>query len=152
MVMTRKKLIQLIDRERIKEAIERAEHRTSGEIRVSVAPFFWGNVQKAAEKAFDRLGMTRTKDRNGVLFFVVPARRKFVVLGDSGIHERVGQEFWHRVVDVVADKFRAGDFTAGLIRGIEEVGERLSTHFPYDAAADVDELSDDVDFGGKSEP
>jgi len=152
MVMTRKKLIQLIDRERIKEAIERAEHRTSGEIRVSVAPFFWGNVRKAAEKAFDRLGMTRTKDRNGVLFFVVPARRKFVVLGDSGIHERVGQEFWHRVVDVVADKFRAGDFTAGLIRGIEEVGEQLSTHFPYDAAADVDELSDDVDFGGKSEP
>jgi len=150
--MTRKKLIQLIDRERIKEAIERAEHRTSGEIRVSVAPFFWGNVRKAAEKAFDRLGMTRTKDRNGVLFFVVPARRKFVVLGDSGIHERVGQEFWHRVVDVVADKFRAGDFTAGLIRGIEEVGEQLSTHFPYDAAADVDELSDDVDFGGKSEP
>ena len=152
MVMTRKKLIQVIDRDKIKDAIQRAEHRTSGEIRVSVAPFFWGNVRKAAEKAFDRLGMTRTKDRNGVLFFVVPARRKFVVLGDSGIHERVGQEFWHRVVDVVADKFRAGDFTAGLIRGIEEVGEQLSTHFPYDAAADVDELSDDVDFGGKSEP
>ncbi len=152
MVMTRKKLIQVIDREKIKEALQRAEHRTSCEIRVSVAPFFWGNVRKAAEKAFDRLGMMQTKDRNGVLFFVVPARRKFVVLGDSGIHERVGQEFWHRVVDVVGDKFRDGDFTAGLIRGIEEVGEQLSTHFPYDAAADVDELPDDVDFGGKSEP
>ncbi len=150
--MTRKKLIQVIDREKIKEAIQKAEHRTSGEIRVSVAPFFWGNVRKAAEKAFERLGMIQTKDRNGVLFFVVPARRKFVVLGDSGIHERVGQEFWHRVVDIVSDKFRAGDFTAGLIRGIEEVGEQLSTHFPYDAATDVDELPDDVDFGGKSEP
>jgi len=152
MVMTRKKLIQVIDRDKIKDAIQRAEHRTSGEIRVSVAPFFWGNVRKAAEKVFERLGMRQTKDRNGVLFFVVPSRRKFVVLGDSGIHERVGQEFWHRVVDVVADKFRGGDFTAGLIRGIEEVGEQLSTHFPYDAAADVDELPDDVDFGGKSEP
>src|SRR5207244_10740462 len=49
MVMTRKKLIQLIDRERIKEAIERAEHRTSGEIGVSVAAFFCGNGGKAAE-------------------------------------------------------------------------------------------------------
>src|SRR5207244_11009446 len=117
----RKKLIQRIDRERIKEAIERAEHRTSGEIRVSVAPFFWGHVHKAAEKAFDRLGMTRTKDRNSVLFFVVPARRKFVVLGDSAIHERVGQEFWHRIVAVVTEKFRTGNFTDGLIRGIEEV-------------------------------
>jgi uncharacterized membrane protein len=152
MVMSHKKLIRMIDREKIKEAIQKAEHRTSGEIRVSVAPFFWGNVHKAAEKAFDRLGMTRTKDRNGILFFVVPGRRKFVVLGDRGIHERVGQEFWHRIVDVVTERFRTGDFTGGLIRGIEEVGEQLAAHFPYDAATDVDELPDDVDFGGKSEP
>jgi uncharacterized membrane protein len=152
MVMSHKKLIRMIDREKIKEAIQKAEHRTSGEIRVSVAPFFWGNVHKAAEKAFDRLGMTRTKDRNGILFFVVPGRRKFVVLGDRGIHERVGQEFWHRIVDVVTERFRTGDFTGGLIRGIEEVGEQLAAHFPYDAATDVDELPDDVDFGGKSKP
>jgi uncharacterized membrane protein len=150
MVMTRKRLIRVIDREKIKAAIQKAEHRTSGEIRVSVAPFFWGNVHKAAEKAFERLGMTRTKDRNGILFFVVPARRKFVVLGDSGIHERVGQQFWHRVVDVVTERFRVGDFTGGLIRGIEEVGEQLASHFPYDDDTDVDELPDDVDFGGKS--
>ena len=150
MVMTRKKLIRIIDHEKIKDAIQKAEHRTSGEIRVSVARFFWGNVHKAAEKAFVRLGMTRTEDHNGVLFFVVPARRKFVVLGDSGIHERVGQEFWHRVVAVVSERFRRGDFTGGLIRGIEEVGEQLSTHFPFDAGGDVDELPDDVDFGGKS--
>ena len=152
MVMTRRKLIQIIDREKIKEAIQKAEHRTSGEIRVSVAPFFWGNVHKAAEKAFTRLGMTQTTERNGVLLFVVPARRKFVVLGDNAIHERVGQQFWHRIVEVVTEKFRKGDFTGGLIRGIEEIGEQLSTHFPYDAATDVDELPDDVDFGGKSEP
>lgn len=152
MVMTRKKLMQIIDRERIKEAIQRAEHRTSGEICVSVAPFFWGSIEKAADKAFARMGVARTKDRNGVLFFVVPSRRKFVVLGDRGIHERVGQEFWHRVVAVVSEKFRTGDFTGGLVRGIEEVGEQLAAHFPYDAATDKDELPDDVDFGGKSEP
>ena len=152
MVMTRRKLIRTIDRDKIKEAIQRAEHRTSGEIRVSVAPFFWGNVEKAADKAFSRLGMRHTKDRNGVLFFVVPSRRKFVVRGDSGIHERVGQDFWHRVVAVVSEKFRSGDFTAGLILGIDEVGEQLATHFPYDATTDKDELPDDVDFGGKSQP
>lgn len=152
MVMTRKKLMRIIDRDKIKEAIEKAEHRTSGEIRVSVAPFFWGNIEKAADKAFARLGMTRTKEHNGVLFFVVPSRRKFVVLGDSGIHERVGQEFWHRIVAVVSEKFRRGDFTGGLISGIEEVGEQLATHFPYDAVTDKDELADDVDFGGKPQP
>src|SRR5262245_40682812 len=147
MVMTRKKLLQVIDREKIKHTIESAERLTSGEICVSVAPLFWGSVEKAADKAFARLGMTRTKDRNGVLFFVVPARRKFVVLGDQGIHDRVGQDFWNAVAAAVSEKFRQGDFTGGLVHGIETVGEQLSTHFPYDPDTDKNELPDDVDFG-----
>jgi len=144
--MTRKKLLQIIDRDTVKRAIESAEHRTSGEICVSVAPLFWGSVEKAADKAFVRLGMTRTKDHNGVLFFVVPARRKFVVLGDRGIHDRVGQEFWESVAAAVSSKFREGDFTGGLVKGIEKVGEQLATHFPYDPSTDKNELPDDVDF------
>jgi uncharacterized membrane protein len=146
MVMTRKQLFRIVDREKVKEAIQKAELRTSGEICVSVASFFWGSVEKAADKAFARLGVARTKERNGVLFFIVPSRRKFVVLGDRGIHEHVGQEFWNRISEVVSIKFRDGDFTGGLIKGIEEIGEQLAAHFPYDPATDKDELSDDVDF------
>ncbi len=146
MVMTHRKLLRLVDNDRIKEAIQKAERRTSGEICVSVSRLFWGNVEKAADKAFDRLGMTKTKDRNGVLFFVVPSRRKFVVLGDQGIHAKVGQEFWRQVADRVSERFREGDFTGGLVKGIEEVGEQLAAYFPYEAASDVDELTDDVDF------
>ena len=145
--MTRGKLLQIIDRDKVQSAIESAERRTSGEICVSVAPLFWGSVEKAADKAFVRLGMTATKDRNGVLFFVVPARRKFVVLGDRAIHERVGQEFWESVAAAVSEKFREGDFTGGLVKGIEKVGEQLATHFPYDRATDKNELSNEVDFG-----
>jgi len=147
--MTRKQLLQVVDREKIKTAIEAAEHRTSGEICVSVSRLFWGNIETAADKAFVRLGMTRTKERNGVLFFVVPSRRKFVVLGDRGIHERVGQEFWESVAAIISEKFREGDFTGGLLNGIEKVGEELATHFPYDPTTDKNELSDDVDFGGR---
>lgn len=152
MVMTRKKLLQVVDRDKIKQAIQSAEHRTSGEICVSIAPFFWGSIEKAADKAFVRMGITQTKDRNGVLFFVVPSRRRFVVLGDRGIHERVGQEFWDRVAAAVSEKFRDGDFTGGLVRGVEKVGEQLAAHFPYDPMTDKDELRDDVDFGGKVDP
>jgi uncharacterized membrane protein len=147
MVMTHRKLLRSIDSARIKEAIQKAERRTSGEICVSVSRFFWGNVEKAAEKAFVRLGMTRTKQSNGVLFFVVPSRRKFVVLGDRGIHEKVGREFWSRVAERVSEKFRTEDFTGGLVSGIEEVGEQLATHFPYDAKTDTNELPDEVDLG-----
>jgi uncharacterized membrane protein len=147
--MTRKRLLQIVDRDKIKGAIEAAERRTSGEICVSVARLFWGSIEKAADKAFVRLGMTRTKARNGVLFFVVPSRRKFVVLGDQGIHECAGQEFWESVAAIISEKFREGDFTGGLVKGIEKVGEELATHFPYDPATDKNELSDDVDFGGR---
>jgi uncharacterized membrane protein len=146
MVMTHRKMLRLIDSDRIKAAIQKAERRTSGEICVSVSRLFWGNVEKAADKAFGRLGMTKTKDRNGVLFFVVPSRRRFVVLGDEGVHAKVGQDFWQRVAGRVSEHFRQGEFTTGLINGIEEVGEQLAAHFPYDSAADVDELTDEVDF------
>jgi uncharacterized membrane protein len=144
----RRRLLRRVDVARVKGAIEEAERRTSGEIRVSVAPFFWGDVRKVAERAFDRLGMTATRDRNGILFFVVPARRRFVVLGDDGIHAKVGEEFWKKVAAAVAERFRADDFTGGLVHGIEVVGAELATHFPYDPSTDVNELPDDVDFGG----
>lgn len=146
-VMSRRGLRRKIDGERVKAAIAAAERRTSGEIRVSVAPFFWGPVRPVAERAFERLGMTATRYRNGVLFFIVPGRRRFVVLGDEGIHVRVGQDFWDRLAAVMAGDFRKGDFTAGLVRGIAEAGERLAAHFPYDPATDRNELPDDVDFG-----
>ncbi|HYN41822.1 MAG TPA: TPM domain-containing protein, partial [Thermoanaerobaculia bacterium] len=107
--MLRRRLRQLIDEEAVKAAISAAEHHTTGEIRVSVSTFFWGDVRKAAERAFERLGMTATVRRNGVLFFLVPSRRKFVVLGDEGIHQVVGQGFWDGVSAAISDRFRKGD-------------------------------------------
>ena len=44
MVMTRRKLLRAIDTESLKEAIQQAERKTSGEISVSVSPLFWGDV------------------------------------------------------------------------------------------------------------
>ena len=144
-MMTRRKLMRIVDQSRLKEAIQKAERRTSGEIRVSVSSLCWGDVEKAADKAFVRLGMSHTKQRNGVLLFVVPSRRKIVVIGDVGIHEKVGQDFWSVLVDRVTQRFKEGDFTGGLVRGIEDIGEQLASHFPYDSASDVNELPDDVD-------
>jgi uncharacterized membrane protein len=147
MFAARNRLLRAIDKGRVEAAIREAERQTSGEVVVSVAPWFWGSVRKAADRAFARLGVARTKDHNGILFFVVPGRRTFVVLGDSGIHARVGPEFWQKVADAVSERFRASDFTGGLVLGIETVGRELATHFPYDGATDRNELPDDVDFG-----
>ena len=147
--MTRTALLRAIDSTQIEESIRDAERKTSGEIRVSVSRFFWGDVRRVADHAFTRLGMRATRDRNGILFFIVPARRRFVILGDDGIHAKVGPEFWERVAAAVSDHLKGGDFTLGLVRGIETVGEQLALHFPFDPATDADELSNRIDFGTK---
>jgi uncharacterized membrane protein len=144
MVTTRGKLLRTIDEARIKEAIREAEEKTSGEIRVSVSSLIWGDVRKAAEKAFVRMNMKATQQRNGVLIFIVPSRRQFVVLGDTGIHEKVGQDFWHSIAQTIAEKFRSSDFTEGLVSAISMAGEQLAKHFPHEGANDVNELPDDV--------
>jgi uncharacterized membrane protein len=150
-MMHRAKLKKLIDEGAVKAAIAEAERQTSGEIRVSVSTFFWGDVRRTAERAFARMGMDRTVLRNGVLFFIVPSRKKFVVLGDRGIHEKVGQEFWNTVAAAVSERFAKGEFTGGLVHGITEAGRQLAEHYPNLGPRDVNELSDEVDFGGKGE-
>lgn len=144
--MSRRKLRKLVDEARVQQAIESAERMTSGEICVSVAPLVLGNVRRKAERAFVRLGMVATRQRNGVLFFIVPSRRTFVILGDAGIHAQVGDEFWQRVAGIVGERFRTGEFTEGLVEGIEEVGRLLAKHFPHEGERDVNELGNGVDF------
>lgn len=142
-LMTRRRLRRAIDADRLRQAIADAEAATTGEIRVSLAPLFWGDVRRAAEQAFARLRMTETRDRNGVLFFVAAARRQLVVLGDEGIHAKVADDFWAQVTAEVAGRFREDDFTGGLARGIAMAGGVLATHFPAAPGGHVNQLSDD---------
>ncbi len=148
-ILSQRKLLSQIDDDRVKAAIVDAERQTSGEVRVSVSRFFWGNVRHAAEKAFNRLGMRATRDRNGILFFIVPSRRAFAIIGDEGIHQKVGQEFWNKLVATMSQDFVAGKFNEGLISGIVEAGRLLGVHFPYKGERDVNELPDDIDYGNK---
>jgi uncharacterized membrane protein len=145
----RRKLLKLIDRDEIRRVIIEAEKETSGEIGVSVARFFWGRVRPRAERAFRRLRIANTRLRNGILFFIVPSRKRFVVLGDEGIHAKVGQEFWDGIAASMSGHFRKGEFQEGILAGIRAAAAGLAAHFPYEPASDVNELPDEVDTGGK---
>jgi uncharacterized membrane protein len=141
------RLPRLLDVDRVKRAIVDVEKGTSGEVRVSLCPFFWGSVQRAAERAFTRLRMQQTRHRNGVLIFIEPSRHAFVVLGDVGIHQRVGDELWNRLVREISPYFRSGDLTSGVLHGIELIGNELARHFPPDPPGSPNELADEVDVG-----
>lgn len=152
MIGRTRKLLKSIDARRIEAAIREAEQKTSGQIRVSIAPLFWGSIRRQADKTFERLGMRQTRARNGVLFFIVPSRRRFVVLGDEGIHRSVGDDFWRAIAAAMSQSFRRGDFTEGIVRGVLEVGEKLAAHFPHQEGQQVNELPDEVDFGPTKRP
>jgi len=125
-----KEFLARLDVGALETAIRAAERETTGEIRVAVLPRLRGGLEKAVVHAAERLGMTRTKERNGVLILVDPAHRTFLVWGDTAIHERVGENFWKEVAAAIETRFRAGDFTGGLVHGIEAAGRELAAHFP----------------------
>ena len=132
-----------LDSDRIVEAIAEAEKKSSGQVRVHVTHRKPENLEQRAERRFERLGMTRTAHRNGVLIYIAPKLRRFRILGDTGVHEKCGDDFWRRTASEMEEHFRRGEFTEGLVKGIQKAGDLLALHFPH-AAADVNELPDEV--------
>jgi uncharacterized membrane protein len=122
--------IQQLREPEIVAAIRAAEQKTSGEIRVFISDKAVTDPVAAAQEQFTRLGMTQTRDRNGVLIFLAPGSRQFAVIGDSGVHARCGAAFWEELTRSMSEQFRAGDFTAGIVQGISRAGELLGQHFP----------------------
>ena len=85
------------DDRRVVECIREAERRTSGEIRVHFDAIAEGDVFAEAKRVFELLGMHQTARRNGVLIFIAPRMRRFVVIGDKGIHSLVPEGFWEEM-------------------------------------------------------
>lgn len=133
------------DKKLILSAIQEAESCTSGEIRVHIAKKAGKRPLTVARKAFENLGMRNTELHNGVLFVLALEDRKFVVLGDDGINEKVPDGFWDKVRDVVIENFHNDLFSKGLAEGIKLAGEQLAGFFPHQAE-DVDELPDAISY------
>ena len=131
------------DKDRIVQAIRRAEGRTSGEIRVYLEGRLRGGMMDRARKVFEKLGMTKTRLRNGVLIYFSLKGRAFAILGDQGIHGKVGDNFWKEIVSAMQEPFSRDDFAGGLEAGIQKIGERLARYFPR-RARDVNELPDEI--------
>ncbi|MFL5763971.1 MAG: TPM domain-containing protein [Bacteroidia bacterium] len=130
----------------IRKAIVRAELNTSGEIRVHIDDKCPEDVLDRAANTFQRLKMDRTELRNGVLFYLAVSDKKFAILGDKGINEKVPADFWDSIKAVLQENFKQERFTEGLCLGIDMAGEKLKTHFPVQAN-DTNELNNDVSFG-----
>lgn len=142
--MKQKDFLAQLDHDKIVKAIQEAERETSGEIRVHVQPKAGRDIRNYAERTFERLGMTKTALRNGVLLFIASEQNRFVILGDSGIHDKVPPGFWDDIAARLTIRFKNGEFTDGIVEAILAAGEHLKAFFPR-SEQDVDELPDDID-------
>jgi uncharacterized membrane protein len=126
-------------------SVKEAEKETSGEIRVHIETSLTGDVLDRAAWVFKKLGMHKTDERNGVLFYLAVSDRKFAIIGDAGINSKVPAGFWNEISELLVKNFKEGKFAEGLSEGILMAGKQLNTHFPY-RKDDVNELSDEISF------
>jgi uncharacterized membrane protein len=136
------------EEQQITEAIRNAEMRTSGEVRIYIESRcrFVDPLDRAVE-LFYGLKMDQTKERNAVLVYIAVKDHQLAVFGDQGIHERTGMDFWNREVGLMLTHFNKENYADGLVKVVNEIGEALHHHFPYDKAEDKNELPDTIVFG-----
>lgn len=103
-------------------------------------------MDRAAE-IFLQLQMDKTEMRNGTLIYLAVEDKQAAVVGDVGIHEKVGADYWQKVVAKMLMQFRAEHLADGVCSAVVDLGEALQHYFPYNRETDKNELPDDIVFG-----
>ena len=98
-------------------------------------------ANEQALQEFHLLGLRETRERTGVLLFVSLFEHRVVVLGDSGIHAKVGDAHWQRTKDAVLEGIARGSLAEGLVAGVRACGAVLAEHFPS-TPGDRNEIAD----------
>jgi len=134
--------------EKVIAAICIAEQRTSGEVRVFIEAKnpLMDPLERAAV-IFEKLKMYETENRNAVLLYIAHKHKELALFGDKGIHEKLGDEYWHNEVQMMLTHFKKNELLEGIIYCINDIGEALHEKFPFIPGEDKNELSDDIIFG-----
>jgi uncharacterized membrane protein len=137
------KVIHPKEQQRILDAIHNAERLTSGELKVHVEGRCPSDPPKRAQELFGKLGLTRTKERNGVLLYVATRERRFHILGDQGIGEDSSSAFWDEARNRMTIAFRRGAYGDGIVGAIHAIAERMARRFPR-GVGDKNEIDNEI--------
>ncbi len=125
----------------IEKAIRSSEKLHEGEICFIVEAglhpmeiLYKKSPRKRAIELFSLFKIWDTEHNNGVLIYLLLADRDVEIVADRGIHQHVGTEAWEHICRQMELKFRHGEFEAGVLQGIADIGALLETHFPYSAS------------------
>ena len=135
------------DKKQIEVAIVNLEKQSSAELRVYIERKIpltssISDLERALQ-VFTLLEMEKTVARNGVLIYIAFKDHKCSVIGDQGIHQYVGDEFWRQICDTMISHFKQKKYNEGIVNAIESIGKELALYFPHQPN-DCDELSNEV--------
>jgi len=98
-------------------------------------------ASRLARAQFYTQGVQLTPHHSGVLFFVSLAERYVEIVADKGIHEKLGEAHWKRIVDAFVARVRDGRVVDGFVDAIGACGAAMAEHYPPDPR-ETAELSD----------
>jgi len=134
----------------IQSAADAVERNTVGEIVLSfrnkktLLEKLYSN-HELAMKDFERLEVYKTKERTGVMIFLIFEEHYFDIIADEGIYAKIPDETWNKMEEKLKEEFRNKNYSAGVLALINEMGEVLSREFPTRAGADNDdELQNEI--------
>lgn len=67
-------------------------------------------VRDLALKHFYDLKMINTKDKTGILIFLIFEDRKFEIIADEGINSKISADHWNYISDKFKDHFSKRNF------------------------------------------
>ncbi|WP_324132484.1 TPM domain-containing protein [Bosea sp. (in: a-proteobacteria)] len=96
-----------------------------------------------ALREFTARGLSRTRQRTGVLLYVAIQERYAEIIADSGIDGRVEQAVWDGIVESVVLAGSEDRLREGIVTAVRAIGAVLANHAPR-SPDDVDELPNNV--------
>jgi putative membrane protein len=92
-------------------------------------------AHRAALEQFVLRGISRTRNRCGVLIFVSLAEHYARIIADEGVAQKVNPAEWQAAIDALITHMGDGQIAAGFIAAIERCGAVLAQHAPPDGSA-----------------
>ncbi len=120
----------------VERAIRETEATHEGQVRFAVEHALdlpqllaGRSARERALDVFSQLRVWDTQDNNGVLIYLLLADRDVEIIADRGVHAHV-KDGWEPICRRMEERFRRGEYEAGVVEGVRAVAQHLQRHFP----------------------
>jgi uncharacterized membrane protein len=134
----------------IQSALDKVERNTVGEIvlslrnkRTLLEKLY--SQHELAWKDFNRLGVKNTKERTGIMIFIIFDEHYYDIIADEGIFAQIPDTAWNEMEETLKEEFKNSKYYNGIMALINKTGEVLIKKFPAKAGINNDnEIKDEI--------